>query len=328
MAPGREHARAPSGRTGTSSRRSPSSTATPLAPRHGQGLASSSSRCSSSPAPAPAAARRPYLKLLTQLFGDRLVVANATGCSSIYGGNLPTTPWTHERRRARPGVGELAVRGQRRVRPRACASASSSTRPSAPAAARRAAPTAIGADLADAHPRRRRSATEADIARPARAGRASSASTARRTSTDARARRLCAARRRAGAHQHLDRRRRRLGLRHRLRRPRPRARQRPQRQHARARHRGVLEHRRPGVEGHAARRGRQVRRRRQADRQEGPRRHRPRSYGNVYVAQVAIGASEHADGQGPARGRRVARPVAGHRLQPLHRPRHRHVDSR
>lgn len=36
----------------------------------------------------------PYLKLLTQLFGDRLSVANATGCSSIYGGNLPTTPWT------------------------------------------------------------------------------------------------------------------------------------------------------------------------------------------------------------------------------------------
>jgi pyruvate-ferredoxin/flavodoxin oxidoreductase len=35
----------------------------------------------------------PYLKLLTQLYGDRLVVANATGCSSIYGGNLPTTPW-------------------------------------------------------------------------------------------------------------------------------------------------------------------------------------------------------------------------------------------
>lgn len=35
----------------------------------------------------------PYIKLLTQLFGDRLVVANATGCSSIYGGNLPTTPY-------------------------------------------------------------------------------------------------------------------------------------------------------------------------------------------------------------------------------------------
>jgi len=36
----------------------------------------------------------PYLKLMSQLFGDRAVIANATGCSSIYGGNLPTTPWT------------------------------------------------------------------------------------------------------------------------------------------------------------------------------------------------------------------------------------------
>jgi len=42
----------------------------------------------------------PYLKLLSQLFGDRLQIANATGCSSIYGGNLPVTPWTknHEGR--------------------------------------------------------------------------------------------------------------------------------------------------------------------------------------------------------------------------------------
>ncbi len=38
----------------------------------------------------------PYLSLLTRLFGDRMVVANATGCSSIYGGNLPTTPWTKD----------------------------------------------------------------------------------------------------------------------------------------------------------------------------------------------------------------------------------------
>ncbi len=36
----------------------------------------------------------PYIKLMTQLFGDRILVANATGCSSIYGGNLPSTPWT------------------------------------------------------------------------------------------------------------------------------------------------------------------------------------------------------------------------------------------
>ncbi len=39
----------------------------------------------------------PYVKLVSQLFGDRIVIANATGCSSIYGGNLPTTPWTVNR---------------------------------------------------------------------------------------------------------------------------------------------------------------------------------------------------------------------------------------
>src|SRR5579885_872050 len=41
----------------------------------------------------PGCGETPYIKLLSQLFGDRLIVANATGCSSIYGGNLPTTPW-------------------------------------------------------------------------------------------------------------------------------------------------------------------------------------------------------------------------------------------
>jgi pyruvate-ferredoxin/flavodoxin oxidoreductase len=57
----------------------------------------------------------PYVKLLTQLFGDRALIANATGCSSIYGGNLPTTPYTaNATGAARPG--QLAVRGQRRVR--------------------------------------------------------------------------------------------------------------------------------------------------------------------------------------------------------------------
>ena len=38
----------------------------------------------------------PYLKLLSQVFGDRAIIANATGCSSIYGGNLPTTPWAKD----------------------------------------------------------------------------------------------------------------------------------------------------------------------------------------------------------------------------------------
>ncbi len=39
----------------------------------------------------------PYVKLVSQLFGDRAVIANATGCSSIYGGNLPTTPWAQNK---------------------------------------------------------------------------------------------------------------------------------------------------------------------------------------------------------------------------------------
>jgi pyruvate-ferredoxin/flavodoxin oxidoreductase len=47
----------------------------------------------------------PYLKLLTQLFGDRMIVANATGCSSIFGGNLPTTPWTTNREGCGPAWG-------------------------------------------------------------------------------------------------------------------------------------------------------------------------------------------------------------------------------
>ena len=49
--------------------------------------------------------RDSLLKLLTQLFGDRLMIANATGCSSIYGGNLPTTPYTvNDADAARPGA--------------------------------------------------------------------------------------------------------------------------------------------------------------------------------------------------------------------------------
>ncbi len=42
----------------------------------------------------PGCGETPYIKLVTQLFGDRVLIANATGCSSIYGGNLPTTPYT------------------------------------------------------------------------------------------------------------------------------------------------------------------------------------------------------------------------------------------
>ena len=39
----------------------------------------------------------PYIKSITQLFGDRMIVSNATGCSSIYGGSAPSTPYTHNK---------------------------------------------------------------------------------------------------------------------------------------------------------------------------------------------------------------------------------------
>ncbi|MFI5252581.1 MAG: pyruvate:ferredoxin (flavodoxin) oxidoreductase [Bacteroidota bacterium] len=47
----------------------------------------------------------PYVKIVSQLFGDRAVIANATGCSSIYGGNLPTTPWTKNEQGRGPAWG-------------------------------------------------------------------------------------------------------------------------------------------------------------------------------------------------------------------------------
>jgi len=45
----------------------------------------------------PGCGETPYVKLASQLFGDRMIIANATGCSSIYGGNLPTTPWSQNK---------------------------------------------------------------------------------------------------------------------------------------------------------------------------------------------------------------------------------------
>ena len=117
------------------------------------------SRCSSSPAPARAAARRRTSSWSRSCSATALIVANATGCSSIYGGNLPTTPWTQERRRPRPGLVELAVRRQRRVRPRLPRSRSTSRRNS-PANCCRSSPATIGDELVARHPDRRRRRTK------------------------------------------------------------------------------------------------------------------------------------------------------------------------
>jgi pyruvate-ferredoxin/flavodoxin oxidoreductase len=57
----------------------------------------------------------PYVRLLSQLFGDRMLVANATGCSSIYGGNMPTHALGQEQGWTRSGLVQQPLRGQRRV---------------------------------------------------------------------------------------------------------------------------------------------------------------------------------------------------------------------
>ena len=204
---------------------------------------------------------------MTQLFGDRAVIANATGCSSIYGGNLPTTPYTVNRDGRGPGMGELALRGQRGVRLRpaaldrpARAARARSARSSSPASL--PAGTGPRALLAGAiraprarHPGTSASASPSCERQPGRDDRPATAD------GQAAVRELDVARRLSRQEERVDRRRRRLGVRHRLRRPRPRAGERRQRQRARARHRGLLEHRRPAVEGDADRRGGEVRRR-------------------------------------------------------------------
>ena len=210
------------------------------------------------------------------------------------------------RRRARPGLVELAVRGQRRVRARLPAGRRPAHRagpPPADRAARRGRRRAGGRDP------RRAAAARVGAARAARAGRRAEAA-ARRAGRRRPCARPAQRGRPPGPAQRLDRRRRRLGLRHRLRRARPRAGQRAQRQRARARHRGLLQHRRPDVQGDAARRGREVRRRRQDRAEEGPRaagdrlRQRLRRPGRD-------GRRSAADAERLPRGRGLRRAVAG-----------------
>ena len=54
----------------------------------------------------------PYIKTITQLFGERMIVANATGCSSIYGGSAPSTPYTKNYKSGKGVVGKFIVRRQ------------------------------------------------------------------------------------------------------------------------------------------------------------------------------------------------------------------------
>ena len=90
----------------------------------------------------------PYVKLMTQLFGDRAYIGNATGCSSIYGGNLPTTPYCTNADGRGPDVEQLAVRGRRGVRLRLPPDARQA-RASSPASWSTELKDTLGAELAE-----------------------------------------------------------------------------------------------------------------------------------------------------------------------------------
>ena len=258
-----------------------------------------------------------------QLFGDRMVVANATGCSSIYGGNLPTTPWTANADGRGPawsnslfednaefGLGmRLGLDAPDGPRARACSSSSPAVgddlvdaildsrpgdrgRRSPPSGDRvRDAPRAAARDR-----RRRRDAARHLLASPATwSARAcgSSAATAGPT-TSASAVSTTSCRRAATSTSSCS-----------TPRSTPTPAARPRRP-------------RPGAVAKFAAAGK-------AQRQEGPRRHRPRLRQRLRRPDRDR-RQRPADHQGAARSRRLARAVAGDRLLDVHRPRHRHGD--
>jgi pyruvate-ferredoxin/flavodoxin oxidoreductase len=226
-----------------------------------------------------------YIKLLTQLFGDRLYIANATGCSSIYGGNLPTTPYTKNAEGRGPtwanslfednaefGFGmRIALDQQKEF---------------AETLVTRLAP-AIGDELVAALLGASQK-TETEIDQQRERVKALREKLAGNNLRRAQPAGHC---RHAGPQERVDSGRRRLGLRHRLRRTGPRARLRQERERAGAGYRGLLEHRRPDVQGHAARRGGQVCRRGKPNSRKDLAMEAV-SYGSVYVAQVALGGND------------------------------------
>ncbi len=263
----------------------------------------------------------PYLRLLTQLFGDRLLVANATGCSSIYGGNLPTTPWSTNAEGRGPAWSNSLFEDNAEfgLGMRVALDAQASL-----ARARvRALREAVGDRIGGRGPER------GSIQRGGGGGAAAPRGGVEGAPARSRHRRRprpAGAGGHIGAAQRVDRRWRRVGLRHRLRRPRPRPRERPQREAPDPRHRGVLEHRRTVVQGHADGRDGEVRQRRKGHREE-----RHRGDRDVVRARVRRrdrdGRERPANPACPSGSGKLRRPGARHRLQPLHRARYRHGEG-
>jgi pyruvate-ferredoxin/flavodoxin oxidoreductase len=216
----------------------------------------------------------PYIGLLTRLFGDRTIIGNATGCSSIYGGNLPTTPYCVNEKGLGPawsnslfednaefGMGiRLAIDAQNVYAKQLLKQLAGH----------------IGDALVEALLNADQSSEEG---------------------IKAQRERVALLKDRIRGIDSLE-----------------------AHDPARPRHRGLLEHRRPDVEGDAARRGRQVRLRRQAEAQEGPG-HDGDDLRQRVRGQGGHGRQRHANGESLPRSRGVRRSVADHRLQPLHCPR-------
>ena len=261
----------------------------------------------------------PYVRLLSQLFGDRAIIANATGCSSIYGGNLPATPWTRNVEGRGPAWSNSLFEDNAEFGLGFRLSADKHL-----AIARQLAqelkgqldPTLVdeildAPQIAESQIREQRwrvaqaqggadEARQREGPRPAVGGRSS------------------------GPAQRLDRRRRWLGLRHRLLGAGPRTGQRQEHQCAGAGHGSLFQHRWPDVEVDAAGGRGQVRRRGQAGGQEGS-----RAAGHL-LRQCVRRAGRHgrqsaADAARAARGGGVSRTFPGAGLQPLYRPRHQHA---
>ena len=219
-----------------------------------------------------------------------MIVANATGCSCIYGANLPTTPWTVNAEGRGPAWANSPVRGQRRVRPRDAARPRragrlrrGAARASSPRSSARPSPASCSTAPRTPSPRSSRSASRVAKLRDVLGGvdgeHAQDARQLLALSTDLVKQGVWIVGGDGWAYDIGF-----GGLDHVLVVG-------PEREHPRARHRGLLQHRRPGVEGHAARRGREVRRRRQATGKKdlGA---IARAYGNVFVAQIAMGAND------------------------------------
>jgi len=241
----------------------------------------------------------PYLKLLTQLFGDRLLIGNATGCSSIYGGNLPTTPYAVNADGRGPAWNNslfednaefsfgfrLTIDKQLEF---ACDLLAKLAEKVGPGLVKELIEADQSSEAGIAAQRQRVATLKAKLAGLA----------------EPEAKWL------AGVADMLVRKsvwaigRRRLGVRHRLRRAGPRAGQRPQPQRAGAGHAGVLQHGRPVLQGHAAGGGGQVRGRRQARPQEGPG-HDRHELRHDLCRPGGPGVQRRPVRQGPHRGREL-----------------------